>query len=447
MRNILLVDDEKNQLELLKDILEYENYNVFTAETESEALGIMRKNGIDLIICDYRLKESTGEELLEKTMFFYPDIVFIVLTAYGTIDTAVSCMKKGAFGFLTKPVNMEQLKETIIRAIETREIKAENKNLKDIINSNVQSVDIIGDSKEIENVKRVIKRVADLDVPVLIEGETGTGKELVAKSIHYNGMRNSAPFIAVNMAGIPETLIESELFGHEKGSFTGAVKDKKGKFELAGNGTLFLDEIGEMNIELQSKLLRVLQEGEIQKVGSEKSIKVECRIVAATNRNLKEEIKKGNFREDLYYRLNLVKIDLPALRARRDDIPLLIDFFVRKYARKYRLSAENILIYPKILKEKYSAYSFPGNIRELENIVEHFLIFPDMKEAKNIKETEEIKAEGKEYKYAGKSMEQIEKEAIIETLEYCEGNKNQAAKLLGISTRGIRYKLDSYNIK
>jgi DNA-binding NtrC family response regulator len=193
--------------------------------------------------------------------------------------------------------------------------------------------------------------------------------------------------------------------------------------------------------------LRVLQDGEIQKVGSEKSIKVECRIVAATNRNLKEEIKKGNFREDLYYRLNLVKIDLPALRARRDDIPLLIDFFVRKYARKYRLSAENILIYPKILKEKYSAYSFPGNIRELENIVEHFLIFPDMKEAKNIKETEEIKAEGKEYKYAGKSMEQIEKEAIIETLEYCEGNKNQAAKLLGISTRGIRYKLDSYNIK
>lgn len=447
MRNILLVDDEKNQLELLKDILEYEKYTVFTAETESEALGIMRKNGIDLIICDYRLKESTGEELLEKTMFFYPDTVFIVLTAYGTIDTAVSCMKKGAFGFLTKPVNIEQLKETIIRAIETRVIRAENKNLKDIISSNVQSVDIIGDSKEIENVKTVIKRVADLDVPVLIEGETGTGKELVAKSIHYNGMRNSAPFIAVNMAGIPETLIESELFGHEKGSFTGAVKDKKGKFELAGNGTLFLDEIGEMNIELQSKLLRVLQEGEIQKVGSEKSIKVECRIVAATNRNLKEEIKKGNFREDLYYRLNLVKIDLPALRARRDDIPLLIDFFVRKYARKYRLSAENILIYPKILKEKYSAYSFPGNIRELENIVEHFLIFPDMREAKNITETEEIKSEGKEYKYAGKSMEQIEKDAIIETLEYCEGNKNQAAKLLGISTRGIRYKLDSYNIK
>lgn len=447
MRNILLVDDEKNQLELLKDILEYENYTVFTAETESEALGIMRKSGIDLIICDYRLKESTGEELLEKTMFFYPDTVFIVLTAYGTIDTAVSCMKKGAFGFLTKPVNIEQLKETIIRAIETREIRVENKNLKDIISSNVQSVDIIGDSKEIENVKTVIRRVADLDVPVLIEGETGTGKELVAKSIHYNGMRNSAPFIAVNMAGIPETLIESELFGHEKGSFTGAVKDKKGKFELAGNGTLFLDEIGEMNIELQSKLLRVLQEGEIQKVGSEKSIKVECRIVAATNRNLKEEIKKGNFREDLYYRLNLVKIDLPALRARRDDIPLLIDFFVRKYARKYRLSAENILIYPKILKEKYSAYSFPGNIRELENIVEHFLIFPDMREEKNIIETEEIKLEGKEYKYAGKSMEQIEKEAIIETLEYCEGNKNQAAKLLGISTRGIRYKLDSYNIK
>ncbi len=447
MRNILLVDDEKNQLELLKDILEYEKYNVFTAETESEALGVMRKNGIDLVICDYRLKESTGEELLEKTMLFYPDTVFIILTAYGTIDTAVSCMKKGAFGFLTKPVNIEQLKETIIKAIDTRAMRAENKNLKDIISSNVQSIEIIGESKETENIKNIIKRVSDLDVPVLIEGETGTGKELVAKSIHYNGVRNLEPFIAVNMAGIPETLIESELFGHEKGSFTGAVKDKKGKFELAGNGTLFLDEIGEMNIELQSKLLRVLQEGEIQKVGSEKSIKVECRIVAATNRNLKEEIKKGNFREDLYYRLNLVKIDLPALRGRRDDIPLLIDFFVKKYARKYRLSVENILLYPKILKEKYSAYSFPGNIRELENIVEHFLIFPDMKEAKNIEKTEEIKSEGKEFKYAGKSMEQIEKEAIIETLEYCEGNKNQAAKLLRISTRGIRYKLESYNIK
>lgn len=444
MGNILLVDDEINQLELLKDILEFENHNVLTAMTESEALGIMRKKEIDLVICDYRLKESTGEELLEKTMLFYPDIVFIIVTAYGTIDTAVSCMKKGAFGFLTKPVNIAQLKETIVKALETRKIKSENSNLKDILSSNISSVDIIGESKEINDVKDIIRRVTDLDVPVLVEGETGTGKELVAKSIHFNGNRKSEPFVAVNMAGIPESLIESELFGHEKGSFTGAIKDKKGKFELAGKGTLFLDEIGEMNIELQSKLLRVLQEGEIQKVGSEKNIKIECRIVAATNRNLKEEIKKGNFREDLYYRLNLVKVDLPSLRSRREDVNLLIDFFVKKYARKYRLSSENIILYPKLMKERYAGYGFPGNIRELENIVEHFLIFPELKNVINIEKQEEIADSGKKYKYAGKTMEQIEREAIYETLEYCEGNKNQAAKLLGISTRGIRYKLEGY---
>ena len=445
MGNILLVDDEINQLELLKDILEFENHNVLTAMTESEALGIMRKKEIDLVICDYRLKESTGEELLEKTMLFYPDIVFIIVTAYGTIDTAVSCMKKGAFGFLTKPVNIAQLKETIVKALETRKIKSENSNLKDILSSNISSVDIIGESKEINDVKDIIRRVTDLDVPVLVEGETGTGKELVAKSIHFNGNRKSEPFVAVNMAGIPESLIESELFGHEKGSFTGAIKDKKGKFELAGKGTLFLDEIGEMNIELQSKLLRVLQEGEIQKVGSEKNIKIECRIVAATNRNLKEEIKRGNFREDLYYRLNLIKIDLPPLRSRREDVNLLIDFFVKKYARKYRLSSENIILYPKLMKERYAGYGFPGNIRELENIVEHFLIFPELKNVINIEKQEEIAESGKKYKYAGKTMEQIEREAIYETLEYCEGNKNQAAKLLGISTRGIRYKLEGYN--
>ena len=444
MGNILLVDDEINQLELLKDILEFENHNVLTAMTESEALGIMRKKEIDLVICDYRLKESTGEELLEKTMLFYPDIVFIIVTAYGTIDTAVSCMKKGAFGFLTKPVNIAQLKETIVKALETRKIKSENSNLKDILSSNISSVDIIGESKEINDVKDIIRRVTDLDVPVLVEGETGTGKELVAKSIHFNGNRKSEPFVAVNMAGIPESLIESELFGHEKGSFTGAIKDKKGKFELAGKGTLFLDEIGEMNIELQSKLLRVLQEGEIQKVGSEKNIKIECRIVAATNRNLKEEIKRGNFREDLYYRLNLIKIDLPPLRSRREDVNLLIDFFVKKYARKYRLSSENIILYPKLMKERYAGYGFPGNIRELENIVEHFLIFPELKNVINIEKQEEIAESGKKYKYAGKTMEQIEREAIYETLEYCEGNKNQAAKLLGISTRGIRYKLEGY---
>jgi transcriptional regulator with PAS, ATPase and Fis domain len=200
-----------------------------------------------------------------------------------------------------------------------------------------------------------------------------------------------------------------------------------------------------MNIELQSKLLRVLQEGEIQKVGSEKNIKIECRIVAATNRNLKEEIKRGNFREDLYYRLNLIKIDLPPLRSRREDVNLLIDFFVKKYARKYRLSSENIILYPKLMKERYAGYGFPGNIRELENIVEHFLIFPELKNVINIEKQEEIAESGKKYKYAGKTMEQIEREAIYETLEYCEGNKNQAAKLLGISTRGIRYKLEGYN--
>ena len=220
-------------------------------------------------------------------------------------------MQKGAYTFLTKPVNIKELKEVVKKALENRNLKEENKILKEIITSSNEKIDIIGDSKRVQEIKKVIDRVANLDVPVLIEGETGTGKELAAKSIHYNGSRNSEPFVAVNMAGIPENLIESELFGYEKGSFTGATKDKRGKFELAGAGTIFLDEIGEMNIDLQSKLLRVLQEGEIERIGSEKITKIKCRVVAATNRNLEEEIKNGNFREDLYYRLNLIKVKLP----------------------------------------------------------------------------------------------------------------------------------------
>ena len=446
MANILIVDDEKNQLELLNDLLEFEGYSVFTAQNINDGIMEMRKNSIDLIISDYKLKEGTGEDLLEKVQFFYPDTMFIMLTAFGTIDTAVNCMKKGAFGFLTKPVNVDQLKETIVKALENRVIKAENKNLKDILSSNITTSEIIGSSSKITEIKGVIHKVADLDVPVLIEGETGTGKELIAKSIHFDSFRKNNPFIAVNMAGIPENLIESELFGHEKGSFTGAIKDKKGKFELADKGTIFLDEIGEMNIELQSKLLRVLQENEIQKVGSEKNIKIECRVVAATNRNLKEEIKKGTFREDLYYRLNLIKIDLPPLRNRNEDLFELISFFVNKYARKYRVSKENIEMYPKIISKKYSHYSFPGNIRELENIVERFLIFPESADMIVAHDASEKSKEGN-FLYAGKTLEEIEREAIAETLRYCNGNKTQAAKMLNISSRGIRYKLDALNIK
>ena len=299
---------------------------------------------------------------------------------------------------------------------------------------------------KIVEIKGVINKVADLDVPVLIEGETGTGKELIARSIHFDSFRKNSPFIAVNMAGIPENLIESELFGHEKGSFTGAIKDKKGKFELADNGTIFLDEIGEMNIEVQSKLLRVLQENEIQKVGSEKSIKINCRVVAATNRNLKDEIKKGTFREDLYYRLNLIKIDLPSLKNRIDDLFELTNFFVNKYARKYRLTKENIENYPKIIAKKYSHYSFPGNIRELENIVERFLIFPESADMIVAHDSTEKPKEGN-FLYAGKTLEEIEKEAIAETLRYCNGNKTQAAKMLNIEWNALYRRIQKYGFK
>lgn len=277
----------------------------------------------------------------------------------------------------------------------------------------------------------------------MIEGETGTGKELAAKSIHYNGNRNSEPFVAVNMAGIPENLIESELFGYEKGSFTGATKDKRGKFELAGSGTIFLDEIGEMDIDLQSKLLRVLQEGEIERIGSEKITKIKCRVVAATNRNLEEEIKNGNFREDLYYRLNLIKIKLPPLRERREDMENLINYFVLKYARKYGVDEKSIPKYVETIKTRYGNYKFPGNIRELENLVERILIFPDSSYEENVSG---ISSKGKN-SYAGKKMDEIEKEAIIDTLDFCNGNKNRAAEMLGISERGIRYKLKDYGIE
>jgi DNA-binding NtrC family response regulator len=443
MAGVLIADDEEMQRDILKDILEMEKYNVFQAGNISNAMDLLRKEKIDIIISDYKMEDETGEELLEKVKFFYPDIAFVLITAYGTIETAVSCMQKGAYSFLTKPVNLKELKEVVKKALENRELKEENRRLKEIITSSSDKVNIVGEAKKVQEFKKIIDRVANLDVPVLIEGETGTGKELAAKSIHYNGNRNSEPFVAVNMAGIPENLIESELFGYEKGSFTGATKDKRGKFELAGSGTIFLDEIGEMDIDLQSKLLRVLQEEEIERIGSEKITKIKCRVVAATNRNLEEEIKNGNFREDLYYRLNLIKIKLPPLRERREDVPNLIKYFVVKYARKYGVDDKNISKYAEKINLKYGNYSFPGNIRELENLVERLLIFPDSSYEENISG---VGIKGKN-SYAGKKMDDIEKEAIVDTLDFCNGNKNRAAEMLGISERGIRYKLKDYGIE
>ncbi|BDU51327.1 sigma-54-dependent transcriptional regulator [Haliovirga abyssi] len=440
MWKILIVDDEEVQLDILKDILELEGYEVYTANRVKAGIDLSKKERVDLIISDYKMPDLTGEDFLDEINRLKLDISFILLTAYGTVETAVRCMKKGAYGFLTKPVNIEELKETIKKALETKKVKIENRNLKDIIKENSAKTNLIYQSKKMENVENIIKKVADLDVPVLIEGETGTGKEVVAKAVHNSGNRENEPFIAVNVATLPDNLVESELFGHKKGSFTGAINDKKGKFELAGEGTIFLDEIGEMNIELQAKLLRVLQEKEIEKVGGGNPIKINCRVIAATNRNLEDEIKKGNFREDLYYRLNLVKIILPPLRERDGDIELLIKYFIDKYSKKYKVTEEEARNYEGKLIEKYKKYQFPGNVRELENLVERFLIMPDMeieiKKSENKKDVEDC--------YVGKTLNEIEKEAILKTLEHCNGNKTQAAKILGISSRGIRYKLKDW---
>jgi two-component system nitrogen regulation response regulator NtrX len=371
MPRLLIVDDEKVIRETLIEILEYEKYTVDQAADGKEALGLLRQNEYDAVLCDIKMPRMDGMQLLDKAIEEGFGVPFIMISAHGTIETAVEATKKGAFDFIQKPPDLNRLLITVRNALDKKELVQETKQLRKKV---ARAYDIIGDSKEIAVIKETIAKVAPTDARVLITGENGTGKELVARWVHDQSERSSGEWIEVNCAAIPSELIESELFGHEKGSFTSAHKQRIGKFEQANGGTLFLDEIGDMSLSAQAKVLRALQESRITRVGGEKEIKVNVRVVAATNKDLKHEIEQGNFREDLYHRLSVVVIKVPALRERSADIPILVNYFLDQIASDYGTAPKQFE--PKAVDE-LTKMSWTGNIRELRNVVERLVIMSD----------------------------------------------------------------------
>ena len=370
MSKILVIEDESAIRRVLVKILSEENdsYNVHEAEDGLKGLEIIKKEDFDLVLCDIKMPKMDGVEVLEATKKIKPEIPFIMISGHGDLDTAVNTMRLGAFDYISKPPDLNRLLTTVRNALDRKELVIENKILKKKVSKNYE---MIGQSKEIGIIKDMIEKVAPTDARVLITGSNGTGKELVAHWIHEKSQRSSAPFIEVNCAAIPSELIESELFGHVKGAFTSAVKDRAGKFEAANKGTIFLDEVGDMSLSAQAKVLRALQESKISRVGTDKDIKVNVRVIAATNKNLKKEIAEGNFREDLYHRLAVILIKVPALNDRRNDIPLLISHFVTKIASEQGVTPKD---FSKKALELLKKYDWTGNVRELRNVIERLMI-------------------------------------------------------------------------
>jgi len=371
MPKILIIDDEKSIRTTLREILEYEKFEVDEAKDGEEGLAHIKKNDYDVVLCDIKMPKMDGMEVLEKTVEAGKDTPIIMISAHGTIETAVEATKKGAYDFITKPPDLNRLLLTIRNALDKSNLVTETKTLKKRI---LKSFDIVGESDAIQNVKQTIEKVAPTDARVMITGPNGSGKELVARWIHEKSARNGGPLIEVNCAAIPSELIESELFGHEKGSFTSAVKQRIGKFEQANGGTLFLDEIGDMSLSAQSKVLRALQENKITRVGGDKEISVNVRIIAATNKDLKQEIQNNNFREDLYHRISVILIHVPPLKDRKEDIPLLVNKFLDDIAAEYGSARTNIT---ESGLHELQQYQWTGNIRELRNVVERLVIMSD----------------------------------------------------------------------
>jgi len=372
MANILVIDDERSIRNSLKDIIEYENHTVDLAENGLEGLKLVQTNTYDIIFCDIKMPEIDGMETMEKIKALNEENQVVMISGHGDIDTAVEAIKKGAFDFIQKPIDLNRLLVTIKNGLERNSLVTETKALKKKLSG---SMKMVGETDEVNRIKDMIKRVAPSDARVLITGENGTGKEVVARLLHENSLRNKAPFVEVNCAAIPSELIESELFGHEKGAFTSAIKQRKGKFEQADGGTIFLDEIGDMSASAQAKVLRALQENVITRVGSDKNIKVDVRVIAATNKNLKDEIEKGNFREDLYHRLSVIIIHVPSLKDRIEDVPLLVEHFNQIISQELGIAPKKFL--PEAMAEM-KKLPWTGNIRELRNVVERVLILCDI---------------------------------------------------------------------
>jgi DNA-binding NtrC family response regulator len=443
--NILIVDDEKNIREGLGKTLELDGYNVMLAADGDVALDSLKEQEIDLVITDLKMPNLSGEKLLQLVVSEYPTIPVIILTGHGTIETAVKAMRDGAYDFLTKPVYLDRLSLLVKRALSQRELQLTHRALVEEVEKKKQFSNIIGKSESMQKIFDLVSQVAPTKASVLITGESGVGKELIADAIHYNSPRKDKPFIKVHCAALSESLLESELFGHERGAFTGAIEKKRGRFELANNGTIFLDEIGEINQNIQIKILRVLQEKKFERVGGEETIEVNVRIVSATNKDLKEEIRKGNFREDLYYRLNVVNITIPPLRERKDDLPLLVAVFLREFAKENGKPIEGID--PKARIALYN-YSWPGNIRELRNCIESSVVLSKGNTITVDDLPSYLKSDSDNYiKISlGVSLEEAEKEIIQNTLTYYKGNKSKTAEILGIGRKTLHRKLAEYGI-
>jgi DNA-binding NtrC family response regulator len=445
--NLIVADDEKNIREGLVEALSLDGYKAVGAEDGEKAMKLIDTGDIDLVITDLRMPKLGGKELLQSVASRYPGLPVIVLTGHGTIEDAVAAMRAGAFDFLTKPVNLDHLSILVKRALESREMARKNRELEAEVDAQRRTSSIIGKSAEMKKVFDLIRRVAPTRASVLVTGDSGVGKELVADAIHNLSPRRDGPLVKVHCAALAESLLESELFGHEKGSFTGAQARKRGRFELADKGTLFLDEIGEINQNVQIKILRVLQERKFERVGGEETIDVDVRIVAATNRDLQEEIRKGNFREDLYYRLNVVNIHVPPLRERRDDIPLLAMSFLREFAEENGKKLDGFD--PKARQALY-AYPWPGNVRELRNSVESAVVMAGSGLVNIDDLPPNVRSSSKEREVrvpVGSTLEEAEKMLIRETLAAQGGNKSRTAEILGIGRKTLYQKIEEYGIE
>jgi two-component system response regulator HydG len=446
-QTVLVVDDEANILEALQKVLTKEGFEVLTAGNGRQALEILRRQPVRVMITDLRMPGMTGDDLLKAAKAITPEVEIIVMTAYGTIENAVEAMKLGAYDFVSKPLKRANVVAAVSKALDKQALVAENRELKAQLAA-ATTRSMVGNSQVMRATLEIARQAANSSATVLLLGESGTGKELLARYIHEHSPRVRKPFVATNCAALPESILESELFGHEKGSFTGAVRSRAGRFQEAEGGTLFLDEIGEIPLQVQVKLLRALQEGEVEPVGG-RTTAVDFRLVCATNRDLTEEIKSGRFREDLYYRINVVPVRIPPLRDRLEDVPLLVDHFMRMYAVRHGKPVEGISDEAVALM---SAYGWPGNVRGLENALERAVVLargPVLQVDDLPPELRDPQAgHGRQLTFSvGTPLEEVERRMIMETLKFTRGDKRIAADLLGIATRTIYRKLESGAIR
>ncbi|GAB4331187.1 MAG: sigma-54 dependent transcriptional regulator [Candidatus Abyssubacteria bacterium] len=448
MDTILLVDDDLSLRKVLQFNLEQEGYEVICASDGTEAIKLFEEHSPDLTITDLKMPGMDGIELIRKIKRRDIESLVIMITAFGTVDNAIEAMKLGAYDYITKPFNRDELRIVVRRALDMRTLRARTRFLESQLIDRFSFENIIGASPKMAQVFDMVRRVAPSDATVLIKGESGTGKELIARALHYNSPRAKGHFVAVNCSAIPENLLESELFGHKKGAFTGAVSDKMGKFELSSGGAIFLDEVADLRFDLQAKLLRVLQEKEIERVGDPRPIPVDIRVIAATNKDLEDMLAKGRFREDLYHRINVIPIQLPPLRERQEDIPLLVHHFKNKFGEA------DCHIEPEVLSA-FQKYPWPGNVRELENVVQRALLLRKHKDRLTIDDVPDhiigALASPSELLFhipeEGVNLEEVEKDLLLYSLRKHDWNQTRAAKFLGITRQALMYRMEKYGLR